>query len=82
MFCEFFDTTAVKIVYMDTGKIIDVEFFVNKSLDSFFLAMSRPLDQLVKPEKKYEWDNGVKQQWFVQNYDDIYETKQPGLFPS
>ena len=48
------------------------------NLDSFFLAMTDSLDELVKPEKRNEWFSRVKAEWFVINYNDIRECKTPG----
>ena len=80
MFIDFFDTSAMRITYMDTGKKQSNISKMRTYSDSFFLAISRPLDELVRPEKKEEWDNDVKQQWFVQNYNDVRECKTPGKF--
>ena len=42
--------------------------------------MTKPLDQLVKPEKKYEWDNVVRDKWLVTDPTCIDQVREPGLF--
>ena len=42
--------------------------------------MTKPLDQLVKPEKKYEWDNEIRDKWLVTDSNCIDQVREPGLF--
>ena len=63
---ENLDTSAVKILYTDT--------------DSFFLAMTKPLNELVLPEKREKWNSEIFDQWFVRDYNNIDQVREPGLF--
>ena len=63
---EYIDTNAIKILYTDT--------------DSIFLAMTKPLNELVLPEKRDKWDSEIFDQWFVRDNTNIDQVREPGLF--
>ena len=42
--------------------------------------MTKPLDQLVKPEYKTKWEKELYQKWFVQDPEDVDQSREPGLF--
>ena len=44
------------------------------------LCMTRPLENLVKPELKHEWENLIYPQFFVTDPTDINQIRRPGLF--
>ena len=63
---ENLDTTGVKLLYTDT--------------DSFFLALTKPIDQLVYEHKRKQWDNYTYEKWFVRDENDTDQIREPGLF--
>ena len=63
---QYTDTTAMKLLYTDT--------------DSFFFATTKPLTELVIPEKNSEWNESVYSKWFVRDPDCIEEIREPGLY--
>ena len=63
---ENLDTTGVKLLYTDT--------------DSFFLALTRPLNDLVYQHKRTDWDNITYKNWFVRDENDTDQIREPGLF--
>ena len=44
------------------------------------IAMTRPLNDLVKPELRKEWESEVYPKYFVRDQENIDEQRQPGLF--
>ena len=66
MLIENLDTSALKLLYTDT--------------DSLFLAMTKPIDELVNDEKRANWHSKVYPEWFVRNPDCIEQVREPGLF--
>ena len=68
LFIEFFESTNLFIVS-------DIGF-----LDSLMLCMTRPLNELVKPELKEEWETTIYPKFFVRDENDINQVRQPGLF--
>ena len=44
------------------------------------IAMTRPLNELVKPELRAEWDTDIYPNFFVQDPANIDQCRQPGLF--
>ena len=42
--------------------------------------MTKPLDLLVKPEKKNEWINEVRNKWLVTDPTCVDQVREPGLF--
>ena len=51
-----------------------------KISDSITLALTKPLNQLVKPEFKEKWKTVLYPKWFVQDADDVDQAREPGLF--
>ena len=43
-------------------------------------CMTRPFKELVKPGLEEEWKNEIFPKYFVQDANDISQTRQPGLF--
>ena len=75
---DFFDIDNVKLLYMDTGMLSLKNCSSNLDLDSFFLALTDSLDNLVKQDKRNEWFNKIKAEWFVVDYSNVRECKKPG----
>ena len=44
------------------------------------IAMSRPLNDLVKPELREEWEKEIYPNFFVRDQENIDQQRQPGLF--
>ena len=44
------------------------------------LAMTKPLDELVKPGLEEKWRNNIYPKYFVQDASSIDQCRQPGLF--
>ena len=63
---ENIDTSAIKLLYTDT--------------DSIFLAMTKPIDELVLEDKREVWSNKCYSEWFVRDENDINQVREPGLF--
>ena len=66
MLIENVDTTAVKLLYTDT--------------DSLFLAMTKPITELVNKNKLETWKSSTYSDWFVRDDNNIHEIREPGLF--
>ena len=66
MLIENIDTTNVKLLYTDT--------------DSIFLALTKPISELVYANKKEQWVSNIYNNWFVQDETDIDQAREPGLF--
>ena len=66
MLIEYIDTSSVKLLYTDT--------------DSLFLAMTKPITELVHKNKLVEWNSHVHSDWFVRDETCIEEIREPGLF--
>ena len=66
MLIENIDTNAIRILYTDT--------------DSIFLAMTKPINELVYKDKLNDWNNRIKFEWFVQDESCISQVREPGLF--
>ena len=69
MFLEFLDTSNMRLLYADTDSI-------------FYSIGAQSLDDLVKHDKRSEWFNVVKPQWFAMPKDDPKENaiqqRKPG----
>ena len=52
--------------------------FLNLTKDSICLCLTGDMDECVKVHLKSEWED-VKWTWFVQDNDDPYQTRLPGL---
>ena len=66
MLIEYVDTNAVKLLYTDT--------------DSLFLALTKPINELVYAHKLSEWNSHVYADWFVRDESSIHQIREPGLF--
>ena len=66
MLIEHLDTDGVKLLYTDT--------------DSLFLALTRPINELVREDKRSAWDEHVYAKWFVRDPSSIQQVREPGLF--
>ena len=44
------------------------------------IAMTRPLDELVKPDCRSIWQEEIYPKFFVTDQDDIHQCRKPGLF--
>ena len=44
------------------------------------LCLTRPINELVKPELAEEWENEIFPQFFVRDSTNIDQCRQPGLF--
>ena len=66
MLIENVDTTAVKLLYTDT--------------DSLFLALTKPITELIHENKHDHWASHVYSNWFVRDESNINEIREPGLF--
>ena len=66
MLIEYLDTDGLKLLYTDT--------------DSLFLALTKPLNELVKEEKRDAWESFVYKSWFVRDPECIDQVREPGLF--
>ena len=66
MLIEYMDTSALKLLYTDT--------------DSLFLAMTRPLNELVHKDKLDSWNSHIYSEWFVRDETCIDQVREPGLF--
>ena len=42
--------------------------------------MSKPLNDLVKPDLREKWDSEIYPKYFVRDQKDIDQQRQPGLF--
>ena len=66
MLIEYVDTDAIKLLYTDT--------------DSIFLAMTKPINELVYEHKLDEWNDHKFSEWFVIDENNIDQVREPGLF--
>ena len=66
MLLQYVKTEEIQLLYTDT--------------DSIFLAMTKPLEELVLIDKKEEWNARVRSEWFVLDESDINQIREPGLF--
>ena len=41
-------------------------------------AISKPMQDLPKPEFKEVWDNEIFKKWFVQDLSNVHQIRQPG----
>ena len=49
--------------------------------DSMCIAMTGEMEEIVKPEYQHEWEE-AKKIWFVQDENDPWQTRLPGLMKS
>ena len=66
MLIDNIDTRAVKLLYTDT--------------DSIFLALTKPIGELVHNHKLDDWNKNIISKWFVLDEKNIDQVREPGLF--
>ena len=78
---KFLINDSFRFLYTGIYIILRVYFNTILDTDSLAICMTAEMDDIVKPELTKEWEV-VKKTWFVQNEDDAYETRLPGLMKS
>ena len=66
MLIDNIDTSCVKLLYTDT--------------DSLFVAMTKPISDLVYEHKLEDWNSNIYDKWFVRDDKDVEQIREPGLF--
>ena len=44
------------------------------------MALGDSIESIILPEKRTEWDNNIRDKWFVQNPNDVHQAREPGKY--
>ena len=71
----------VRNVYSSLS-IICLKLFEYKTYysDSIFMALTKPIDDIILPQFRDEWFEKIRHQWFVTDENDINQTRYPGEY--
>ena len=78
---KFLINDNFRFLYTGRYNILRTHFNIILDTDSLAVCMTGEMDDIIKPELKTEWET-AKKTWFVQDEQDAYETRLPGLMKS
>ena len=46
------------------------------------MALGGSIEEIILPEKRIDWDNNIRDKWFVQDPNDVHQSREPGKYIS